>query len=334
MSNPSRNSLFHAWTLHGFSTETCWCWLLALGSAIAGCFLLATQATGQTVLRDGWKVQSSGQVSFSGGQVSQPGFSTRGWYATSAPKTVFAVLVENGVYKNPDYAMKLRTVPGVEYKIGVQFANEEMPASSPYAVPWWYRNEFEVPATDKGKQIWMQFRGINYRAEIWINGRKVAGSDQVVGAFRRYDFNVTEFVHPGGKNALAVSVSAPKAGELGITWVDWNPTPPDKDMGLWQEVILSTSGPVAVRHPFVETKLDLPKAEIAHLTVRAFADNSSAEPVKGTLRGKIAGGGLSIDFSQDVELAGNEAKEVTISPETITSLNLLCPKRCSPYPIT
>src|SRR5258708_10409859 len=288
MSNPSRNRLSQAWRLHGFAAETCWCWLLALAPAIAGFLLLATQVTGQTVLRNGWKVQSSGQVSFSGGQVSQPGFSTRGWYATSAPKTVFAVLVENGVYKNPYYAMNLRTFPGVEYKIGGQFANEEMPASSPYAVPWWYRNEFAVPAADKGKQIWMQFRGINYRAEIWINGKKVAGSDQVVGAFRRYQFNVTEFVHPGGKNAVAISVSAAKAGELGITWVDWNPTPPDKDMGLWQEVLRSSSGPVAGRHSFVETRLELPKTEIAHLTVRAFAANSSADPVKGTLPGKIA----------------------------------------------
>src|SRR4029077_20545828 len=100
--------------------------------------------------------------------------------------------------------------------------------------------------------------------------------------------------------AVAVSVLAPKAGELGITWVDWNPTPPDKDIGLWQEVVLSTSGPVALRHPFVETKLDLPKAEIAHLTVRAFADNTSPEPVKGTLRGKIEGGGFAIDFAKDV----------------------------------
>src|SRR6266436_5566016 len=146
----------------------------------------------------------------------------------------------------------------------------------------------------------MQCRGINYRAEIWINGKKVAGSDEVVGAFRRYDFNVTEFIRPGAKNAVAISVSAPKAGELGITWVDWNPTPPDKDMGLWQEVILSTSGPVALRHPFVETKLDLPKAEIAHLTVRAFADNSSSEPVKGTLRGSLNGAASPIEFSQEV----------------------------------
>src|SRR5882762_6710454 len=330
MSNPSRNSLF-ASRVHGRSTETGSCRLIALAPAIACFFLLAPQVTGQTVLRDGWKVQSSAQVSASGGQVSEVGFSTRGWYATSAPKTDFAVLVENGVYRNPYYGMNLRTFPGVEYKIGGQFANEEMPASSPYAVPWWYRNEFEVPATDKGKQIWMQFRGINYRAEIWINGKKVAGADQVVGAFRRYDFNVTEFVHPGGKNAVAVSVSAPTAGELGITWVDWNPTPPDKDMGLWQEVVLSASGPVAVRHAFVETRLDLPKAEIAHLTVRAFAENSSPEPVQGTLRGKIAGGGLAIDFSQDVELAANESREITVSPETVPGLNLLRPKLWWPY---
>src|SRR5262249_9136199 len=211
-------------------------------------------ATGaQTVLRDGWKLQSSAQVSAPAEKISEPGFPTQGWYATSVPQTVFAALVENGVYRDPYYGMNLRTFPGVEYKIGSQFANQDMPSTSPYAVPWWYRKEFEVPASDANKQIWMQFRGINYRAEIWINGQKLAGSDRVVGAFRRYDFNVTQFVHPGGKNCVAVVVSAPAANELAISWVDWNPAPPDKDMGLWQEVVLSTSGPVSLRHPLVET---------------------------------------------------------------------------------
>ena len=307
------------------------CLVAAAWAPLALFAMLAPSLSAQTVLREGWKVQSSAQVAGGGDKVSEPGFPTAGWYPTSAPKTVFAVLVENDVYKNPYYGVNLRTLPGVEYKIGGQFANEEMPANSPYAVPWWYRKEFEVPSADKGKQVWMQFRGINYRAEIWINGKKVAGPDEVVGAFRRYDFNVTQFVHPGGKNALAVSVSAPKAGELGITWVDWNPTPPDKDMGLWQEVVVSNSGPVSVRHPFVETRLDLPKAEIAHLTVRAFANNSTSEPVKGTLRGKIEGGGLSLDFSQEVELAAKESKEVTISPEAVPALNLLRPKLWWPY---
>jgi exo-1,4-beta-D-glucosaminidase len=293
--------------------------------------VLSASLSAQTVLRDGWKLQSSAQVSASGEEISEPGFSTGGWYSTSVPKTVFAVLVESGVYKDPYYGMNLRTFPGVEYKIGGQFANEEMPAASPYAAPWWYRNEFEIPAAEKGRQIWMQFRGINYRGVIWINGKKMAGSDEIVGAFRRYEFNVTQYVHPGRKNAIAVAVSAPKAGELGIAWVDWNPAPPDKDMGLWQEVVLTTTGPVALRHPFVATKLDLPKAELAHLTVRVLLSNASSDPVKGTLRGKITGGGLAVDFAQDVELAATETKEITVSPDSVPALNLLRPKLWWPY---
>ena len=142
-------------------------------------------AQSSVVLRDGWKVQSSAKVTGGGEVVSKAGFHTVGWYPTSVPQTVFAVLVENGVYKNPYFGMNLRSVPGVEYKIGGQFANEDIPSDSPYAVPWWYRTEFEVPSADKGKQLWLSFRGINYRANIWINGKKLADSDEVVGAFRR-----------------------------------------------------------------------------------------------------------------------------------------------------
>ena len=289
------------------------------------------RADSGTFLRGGWKIQSSAKTSAMPEQISTVGFSTDGWYPTTAPKTVFAVLIENGVYKDPYFGVNLRSLPGVDYKIGGQFANEEMPENSPYIVPWWYRKEFEVPGGDKGKRIWLAFRGINYRADIWINGKKLAGSDTVAGAFRRYEFDVTDFVHIGGKNAVAVEVSAPHAGDLGITWVDWNPTPPDKDMGLWQEVVLSSSGPVAVRHATIETKLDLPGTDSAHLTVRAELANTSASAIKGTLRGSIQGAASPIEFSQPVELAPNEKKEIVFSPDTTKVLNLSNPKLWWPY---
>src|SRR5579863_10144183 len=292
--------------------------------------LVASTSPAQTVLHDGWKVQSSAQVSATGDQISQPAFSMQGWYPSSVPETIFADLVENGVYKDPYYGMNLRNVPGVEYRIGTQFANQEMPAGSPYAVPWWYRKEFDLSASDADKQVWMQFRGINYRADIWINGKKLAGSDEAVGAFRRYDFNVTSFVHPG-KNALAVAVSAPTATELGITWVDWNPTPPDKDMGLWQEVVLSASGPVAVRHPDVETKLELPSIDKAYLTVRAELTNASNAAIKGTLRGQIAGAAMPVEFSESVELKPGERRTIAITPDSAPSLNLQNPRLWWPY---
>ena len=289
------------------------------------------RADSDTVLRDGWKVQSSAKVSAPAEQVSSVGFVTEGWYPTSAPKTVFAVLVENGVYKDPFFAMNLRSIPGVEYKVGGQFANEEMPENSPYAVPWWYRKEFTVPASYKGKRIWLAFRGINYRADIWINGKKLAGSDTVVGAFRRYEFDVTDFAHVGAKNAVAVAVSAPHAAELGITWVDWNPTPPDKDMGLWQEVVLSSSGAVSIRNVTVETKLDLPNTDVAHLTVRADLTNTSSTAIKGTLRGVLHGALSPMEFSQPAELAPSEKKEIVFTPEAAKSLNLAKPKLWWPY---
>jgi exo-1,4-beta-D-glucosaminidase len=289
------------------------------------------RAAEEIVLREGWTVQSSAKVPEGGEKISLHGFDTANWYKTAAPKTVFAALVENGVYKDPYFGMNLRSVPGVEYPVGAQFANLEMPSNSPYAVPWWYRKEFEVPKHFKGKTVWLAFHGINYRAEIWLNGKKVAGSDEVAGAFRRYEFDITPFVHEGGKNVVAVAVAAPKAGELGITFVDWNPAPPDKDTGLWQEVVLSASGPVAVRHPFVDTKLDLPGAEKAHLTVRAQLLNSTNAVVKGTLKGRITGGASLVEFSQPVELAAKETREVVISPDSVAALDVEKPRLWWPY---
>lgn len=285
----------------------------------------------QITLHDGWEVQTSSKVSGNGDKVSVEGFDTKGWYKTSAPKTVFAVLVENGVYRDPYFGMNLRSVPGIEYPIGGQFANLDMPANSPYAVPWWYRKEFEVPKQFKGHTVWMAFAGINYRAEVWINGKKVAGADQVVGAFRRYEFDVTDFIQAGRKNVVALSISAPKAGELGITFVDWNPAPPDKDMGLWQEVVLSESGPVSLRHAFVDTDLDLPGVETAHLTVRAQLQNSSNEVVKGTIRGKITGAARAIEFVQPVELAAKESRPIEISSNAAPGLDIEKPRLWWPF---
>ncbi|HEY1471397.1 MAG TPA: glycoside hydrolase family 2 protein [Candidatus Acidoferrum sp.] len=294
-------------------------------------FASASRAAEEIALKDGWTVQSSAKVTAGGEKVSENGFDTTGWYKTSAPKTVFAVLVENGVYKDPFFGMNLRSVPGVEYPIGGQYANFDMPANSPYAVPWWYRKEFEVPKHFKGRTVWLAFHGINYRGEIWINGKKVAGPDEVVGAFRRYEFDVTPFVHEGSKNVVAVSVTTPKAGELGVTFVDWNPMAPDKEMGLWQEVVLSDSGPLAVRHAFVDTKLDLPGGEKAHLTVRAQLQNATSAAVKGTLRGKITGAATPIEFSQPVELAAKETREVVFSADSVPALNVEKPKLWWPY---
>ena len=109
---------------------------------------------------------------------------------------------------------------------------------------------------------------------------------------------------------------------MAITFVDWNPAPPDKNMGIFRAVDITTSGPVAVRYPAVVSKVDSPANDKAHLTVTALVKNGSSQPVKGTLKGQIE----KTEFSQDVELAPGESKDVIFTPEQFSQLNFDNPR--------
>src|SRR6266481_7981722 len=274
-------------------------------------------------LREGWTLQSSARVTATGEAISSKSFETRNWIQADVPTTVVAAQVKTGLLPDPFYAMNLRQYPGVSYPIGFNFSNIPMPTDSPYAVSWWYRKEFALSHEYAGKTVWLNFRGINYRANIFLNGKQIANSNDVTGAWRTYEFNITSAVKTG-PNVLAVQVWAPTENNLAITFVDWNPSPPDKNMGLWREVYLTTSGPVALRHPAVFSKVDSPagNASAAHLTVTALVKNASDRPPNGTLKGRIE----NIEFAQPVELAAGESKDVVFSPAQYPQLNLSNPR--------
>jgi exo-1,4-beta-D-glucosaminidase len=272
-------------------------------------------------LREGWALQSSAKVTGGGEAVSRPGFATAGWHRATVPTTVVSALVADGTYPDPYYAMNLREIPGTSYKIGTNFSNVAMPADSPFAVPWWYRTEFTLPADAAGKTLWLRLDGVNFRFDAWLNGRKIADAAKTAGAFRVHELDVTGVAKPG-PNALAVLVSAPKPTDLAITFVDWNPMPPDKVMGLYRPVTLVATGPVALRYLQVVTKLNLPANDRAELTVKVVARNASAAPVAGTLKGRAAG----VAFQKDVALAAGESREITIGPNDAPRLAIANPR--------
>jgi exo-1,4-beta-D-glucosaminidase len=280
------------------------------------------QTESKLSLRDGWTLQSSAKVQQGGDVLSTPRFQPTGWYAVTVPTTVVAALVKQKVYPDPAFGMNLRSIPGVTYPIGMNFSNLPMQPDSPFAVSWWYRKQFVIPAGFKGKSTWLQFGGINYRANIWLNGKQIAKSEDVAGAWRTYEFNITDAAKPGQANVLAVQTWAPAETDLAITFVDWNPAPPDKNMGLWRSVDIVTSGPVAVRYPAVASKVDSPGNDNAHLTVSALLKNATNQPVKGTLKGRIE----SIEFSQPVELAAGEIKDIAFEPDKFSQLNIAHPR--------
>ena len=277
---------------------------------------------GRLNLRE-WQLQTSLKVEAKGEAISTANYATaKTWYAVQVPTTVTAALVKHKVYPDPNFGMNLRSFPGVSYPPGFNFSNMEMEPDSPFAVSWWYRTEFTLPATDSGKTIWLNFGGLNYRANIWMNGKQIANSDNVAGAWRTWEFDVTATAKAGAVNTLAVQVWAPKRDDLAITFVDWNPNPPDKNMGLWRSVYVTTSGPVALRYPAVMSEVNSPTNDLASLTATALLKNSANHPVQGKLRGKIE----NISFEQDVDLAAGESKDVTFEPDQFPQLKISNPK--------
>ena len=273
-------------------------------------------------LRDGWTLQSSCKVEAKGENVSTLAFQPKDWYAVTVPTTVVAALVKQKVYPDPFFGTNLRSFPGVTYPIGANFSNIPMQPDSPFIVPWWYRKEFVLPASFKGKTIWLNFGGINYRANIWLNGKQLAKSEDAAGAWRTYEFDITDYAVLGKPNVLAVQVFSPTDTDLAITFVDWNPAPPDKNMGLFRDVDITGSGPVAVRYPTVVSKVDSPANDKAHLTVTALLKNAANHLVKGTLKGQIE----KTEFSQEVELGPGDSKDVTFTSEQFPQLNIDHPR--------
>ncbi len=279
-------------------------------------------------LNAGWQIQSSCDVKATGEQVSAIGFDAKGWHKTTVPNTVVGTLVDDKAYPDPAYGTNLKNLPGMNYSSATFFALQDTPEGSPFACSWWWRKEFSVPAAAAGKHLALHFPGINYRANVWVNGKKIADAKDVVGTYRIFEFDVTNALKAGATNAVALEIFIPGKNDLGITWVDWNPTPADKDMGIWKEVSLTMSGPVAIRHPFVSSKLDS-NYKSAELTLSAELRNDSGGVVKGTLSADVDGKQLK----QEVELAAGETKVVRFEPASYPQLKLATPKLWLPYTI-
>jgi exo-1,4-beta-D-glucosaminidase len=304
--------------INGALSRRSFLWLLGSAACLAaaaasGLQRMCAAAAGRelSLLQKGWFMQSSERVRQSGEELSSPGASTEGWYAVSVPSTVLAGLVANGEYTDLYFADKLKSVPVERFKS-----------------PWWYRCEFVSPL-ETGRQTWLNFRGINYRANIFLNGKKIADAKSIVGTYREFELNVTDVLSAGkGSNVLVLQVFPPVVeSDLAITFVDWAPVPPDLNMGVWQDVEVRTSGPVAVRHAHVISDLELPSCSKAGLTVMADLINATDREVKGRLDGEIEG----LKFSQEVTLAAKQTKTVTFLPENFAQLKIANPRVWWPW---
>ena len=249
-----------------------------------------------------------------------------GWMPATVPTTVVAAQVAAGAIKDPFYGMNLRKLPGMDYPLGSVFSNLAMLDTSPYKCGWWYRTQFRLPPNFSGHYVALHLDGVNYRADVWVNGRQIASKDDIAGTWRVFEFNLGGGLLYFGQNVLAIEVFPPTPEDLAITWVDWNPSPPDKNTGLFRDVYLTASGPVQLRFPYIANKLDENFA-IAQLTPVVEAWNATGHAVTAEVTWEIEGKKVQ----QEVSLQGGEKKTVSFDPSQFRDLTIKDPKLWWPH---
>ena len=306
-------------------------YLIFLLSVVSAC---NNQGPHDIQLKEGWRLQSSMKIHADGKTISSPGLDVSNWYKIEIPKTVLAAMADAGVYPDPYFGLNLKSIPG--FKEGRWLS---MSPKSPFYPTWWYRKSFTVPAGYIGKNMVLHLDGINYKANVWLNGKMIADSTEVIGMFRRFEFDVDKYLKAGSENILAVEVSAPgkipdikyytKQVEATTGWDDHNPQPPDLNMGIWRKVFVSVSDDVVLKNPYVVTDLDLPKLDKAYLTISVDAVNKSDHPVSGKISASIE----NIKISKAFNLKARETKTITLAPAEFKELIFENPRLWWPHPV-
>lgn len=289
-----------------------------LGAALT--FILTAASSGYAQdrfpLSQGWELKSSVLVGAAGDRVSLPEFQTHGWHPARVPGTVLSSLVANGVYPDPYVGMNNMRIPDActefnqRYDLG-RFSH--LPdGRNPWRDPYWYRTCFVLPDFFSGKAVRLKLKGVNYRAEVWLNGHLLAGAQTIVGMFGSWDLDLSPHGRVGRTNCLAVKVhpldfpgipgepqlralgpfglNGGDTGDIGanvtmqcaVGW-DWLPAVRDRNMGLWQEVVIEAIGPVDLRFPQVRTDLPLPRLNSADIELGVELVNTSGIRQEGIL---------------------------------------------------
>lgn len=282
---------------------------------------------GSYKITGGWELCEASIIDQSGETVSSRKINTQKWYNAIVPGTVLTTLVQQGVYPDPYFGLNNLSIPDTLCRRD-----------------WWYRTEFSIPDNEKNKNIWLTFEGINYKADVWINGKLIG---KIAGAFKRGIFDVTKEILKDKKNVLAVRIypphnpgipheesptagTGPNGGKLcldGPTFIssegwDWVPGIRDRNIGIWQDVKLKFTGDVTIVDPQVITDLPLPDTAAAEIRIKTELKNSGSQAKNIVLKGKIG----KIEFAKKVDLPANTITEVEVSPQEFPQLKIKNPK--------
>jgi exo-1,4-beta-D-glucosaminidase len=246
-------------------------------------------------------VFSSAGVSVSDSLVASFGYVPTKAFDAVLPATVMGVLRQNGLYADAFVGDNLARIDTAQFRVA-----------------WWYRSEFKIDTLDDGFYE-LDFEGINYKAEVWINGKLV--DNTLESPYRRFQLDVSHLLK-SGVNVLAVKILPPQKSDLSIGFVDWNPPAPDLNMGIWRPVGLHKTRGVRLRNLFVESDFELGSIKTASLRVGVDVENLSAESREvsvSLLFGKQV-------FARKVSLLPGDKTRVFLDATDFGALRIVSPK--------
>ena len=254
-----------------------------------------------------WMLTTAPEKPFDGALLSKTGYDSRRWMRATIPGTVLTTMIDRGVYPDSDFGLNNLAIP------------ESLNKQS-----YWYRVEFETPHDSMRHHLSLTFNGINYAAEVWLNGHDLGS---IKGAFIRGSFDVSSLLNPDGQNALAVLILPPphpgipqeqsvaggpgeNGGAMcldGPTFVategwDWIPAIRDRNMGIWQDVVLSVTDQLRIGDPQIITRLPLPETSSADLEIDVPVHNDSAQSSIAEVQAEFEG----VQLSKTVKLPPGE----------------------------
>lgn len=286
-----------------------------VGKVILGLMLLLATAA-QTALattlclNSGWSLARVPDVAQAGNQISLTNFNAASWIPAVVPGTALTSYQNAGMIGDPYFGTNMAVLDFTGY----------------YDTFYWYRNLFYVPADFSGQKLWLNFDGINWKADIYVNGSYAGRID---GPFKHGKFDVSSLITPGTTNCVAVMLYWSNATVYDApTFVcadSWDFMPPiaGRDVGLYQDVYLTATGPVSILNPFVASALPLPSVSPASLTVQVGLTNATGNQASGILIGTILPEGIT--FQTNVTVGASSLTNFTLSPAALAQLSITNP---------
>jgi beta-galactosidase len=194
-----------------------------------------------------------------------------------------------------DWAVELPFDQSADKSHGFKPIGRKFPATS----VGWYRRHFNVPATDLGRRVTIEFDGVFRDSRVWLNGHYLGRHES---GYTSFGYDLTDLINYGGENVLVVRVDASE-------FEGWF----YEGAGIYRHVWLVKTASVHVAHwgTFVTSEV---RGDRAELTIQTEIVNESAAATVVELRSNVfdeAGRSLGATVTPALSLHAGEQREIT-----------------------